>query len=67
MEPMQFRLGEWLGEAIVQVKAPVGGVSTYRAQGAGDEEMGLVLDYFMAAGLSKLKWWRTMAPDRTSR
>ena len=47
MEPMQFRSGEWSREAKAQVKALHGGVSTYRAEGAGDNEIGKVLDHFI--------------------
>ena len=47
MEAMQFRSGEWSREAKAQVKALHGGVSTYRAEGAGDNEIGKVLDHFI--------------------
>ena len=37
MEPMHFRLGEWFSEAKAHMKALAGGVTMYRAEGAGEK------------------------------
>ena len=69
VEPVQFRLGRWYGEAGVRFVALAGGVTTYRAESAGNKEIGKLLDCPVVLESldnkieKSLKWRKIMAPD----